>query len=162
MKKILLFSLLCIALVGCEEKKVTNESLIGEWECIAFNLIAVWENGQFKDYDKGGSNGVNFYVKYYMKDDILMGHYIVFPEYDTVINPFNLDAYQKNNSKEEVINGIKRKLSSGFNYMQSDEFSFYTSEEIIVLKGTEEIKQIINKKMKEEIACKRIKNIDKY
>lgn len=46
--------------------------------------------------------------------------------------------------------------------MQTDEFSFYTSEEIIVLKGTEEIKQIMNKKMKEEIVCKRIKNIDEY
>lgn len=49
-----------------------------------------------------------------------------------------------------------------FNYIQPEEFSLYTLAETIVLKGAEEIKQMINNKMKEEIVCKRIKNIDEY
>lgn len=50
MKRILSVALVCLALLGCGEKKITEEMLVGEWECTISNQEAKWENGVFQDF----------------------------------------------------------------------------------------------------------------
>lgn len=50
MKRVILLGLIGFVLTGCEEKKVTEDMLIGEWECDIDYQIAKMRNGIDQDY----------------------------------------------------------------------------------------------------------------
>lgn len=70
MKKIILISLVSLALFGCGEKKVTVDMLIGDWECKQVEQNAKWKNGVFQDYEPPVEHGT-FLAKYLKEDDNL-------------------------------------------------------------------------------------------
>ena len=43
MKRVVLLGLACFALFGCGEKKVTEEMLLGDWECTQNDQKAKWK-----------------------------------------------------------------------------------------------------------------------
>ena len=50
MKRIVLLSLVCFALSGCGDDKVTKEYLVGKWECKLDSYSSKMEKGKFTDY----------------------------------------------------------------------------------------------------------------
>lgn len=70
MKKVLLISLFSLFLFGCVEKKVTEEMLIGYWECTSIGQYAKWKNGVFQDY--GDAIKQNKSTTYKIYNGILM------------------------------------------------------------------------------------------
>lgn len=70
MKRVILLGLIGFVLTGCEEKKVTEDMLIGEWECDIDYQIAKMRNGIDQDYAPQVGQAVLF-VKYLKKDDQL-------------------------------------------------------------------------------------------
>ncbi|KES17654.1 hypothetical protein GASC598I20_011820 [Gilliamella apicola SCGC AB-598-I20] len=68
MKRIALLCLICIALSGCGDDsggKVTNEFLVGKWDCKLKKFFAQNENGKLSDYAKDGEI---IFVKEYKLD----------------------------------------------------------------------------------------------
>lgn len=74
MKRVILLGLIGFVLTGCEEKKVTEDMLIGEWECDIDYQIAKMRNGIDQDYAPQVGQAVLF-VKYLKKDDHLFVEY---------------------------------------------------------------------------------------
>ena len=59
MKRIVLLGLVCFALSGCGDDgggKVTNEFLVGKWECKLDSYRSKMKNGKFTDYVSDGFN----------------------------------------------------------------------------------------------------------
>ena len=59
MKRIALLGLVCFALSGCGDdsgSKVTNEFLVGKWECKLEDYRSKMKNGKFTDYVSDGFN----------------------------------------------------------------------------------------------------------
>ncbi|ORF45452.1 hypothetical protein [Gilliamella apicola] len=82
MKRIALLGVVCFALFGCGEKKVTEEMLVGDWECRQNKQKAKWKNGTFQDFGEVKSEKVLITYKNYdgmlMKgrgDDIAKGNW---------------------------------------------------------------------------------------
>lgn len=55
MKRIILISLVSLALFGCGDDKVTKEYLVGDWECDITQQVAKWKNGGFQEYGEAKS-----------------------------------------------------------------------------------------------------------
>lgn len=53
MRKLLLLSIIGLLLIGCDERKITNDYFVGEWLCNDKSYHANMENGKFTDYIKG-------------------------------------------------------------------------------------------------------------
>lgn len=152
MKKFLLLSLIGIALVGCGEKKITNEMLVGEWSCNYNDLNASWEKGKFLDYVKEKTE--SFKVKYYMKDNSLM---VTYDDDNEHSEPFNLEEIQNESGKEKISSNLKTKTILELNYISNDEYNFNEIREVTYINGTEEQNEDYNVKHKNEVVCKRIK-----
>lgn len=68
MKRIALLGFVCFALYGCSDDsgdKVTNEFLVGKWDCKLKKFFAQNENGKLSDYAKDGEI---IFVKEYKLD----------------------------------------------------------------------------------------------
>ena len=70
MKRIVFLGLVCFALFGCGEKKVTEEMLVGDWECRQTEQKAKQKNGTFQDFGEVKSEKVLITYKNY--DGMLM------------------------------------------------------------------------------------------
>ena len=70
MKRIILAGLIGMVLTGCGEKKVTEEMLLGDWECIQTEQEAKWKNGIFQDFEEVKSEKTLVTYKNY--DGLLM------------------------------------------------------------------------------------------
>ncbi len=146
MKKLLLSSFVGLVLVGCGEKKVTEEMLIGEWDCTFSGQEAKWENGKFSDYaplkqDKG-------MIRYFMKDNTLFFNFGTDTSY-----PYNLKAYYNDSMDIKSNNGVTSKTQKTMNYLSPDKFKTTELTEILIDNAPN-----ANRKMNVEINCDRVKN----
>lgn len=152
MKKILLLSFIGVALVGCGQKEITNEFLVGEWSCNYSEYKAPWKDGKFSDYIKGTVEEGK--VKYYMNGNTLM---VTYDNDNGNTRPFDLDEIRKVNGKEETNYRMKTKTLVEMNYISQDEFVFNEITEVTTTDGSNEENENYNNKHKNEMACKRIK-----
>lgn len=93
MKRVILLGLIGFFLTGCEEKKVTEDMLVGEWECDIDYQIAKMRNGVAQDYAPQVGQAVLF-VKYLKKDDHLFVEYTdsdgeIIQDFKELNGPFN-------------------------------------------------------------------------
>lgn len=138
MKRIVLLGLACFVLFGCGEKKVTEEMLVGNWECTKNERTARWKNGTFQDFGEVISEKVLITYKNYdgmlMKgsgDDIAKGNWI------TVSSTVAMQDV-KNLSISEL---FRHYISSKFEYISDKEYK-YTQVIEIVFKGYSEEEQV--------------------
>lgn len=145
MKRILLVGLVSVVLSGCGEKKVTEEMLIGEWEC-SYSLHGDnWIDEDFQESgpiqtDKGN-------MKYFKKNNIL---YFNFENQGS--HPFQLDTFYS--GKELIItnNDESVKQRKAITYFSHDKFkatinSEYTFNDSVTDKQNIDV----------EMICERIK-----
>ena len=119
MKRIALLGLACFALFGCGDessgKKVTEEMLVGDWECTKTTQKADWKNGLFQDYSTPVNQGKSLIVYTKENDDL----FLKLPDIDRKIK---LDFKTLN---EEYSNTFDDKKITGHNkleYISDDEF----------------------------------------
>lgn len=144
MKKLLLSSLIGFVLVGCGENKVTEEMLIGDWECTLIGQEAKWKDGKFEDYSPIKTD--NGKIKYFMKNNTLYFNFGTNESY-----PYNLHSYYSNEEKVQSNNGITYKVQKTINYVSQNKFQ--TSELTEINFDNNEMR---NKKIKVEVTCDRI------
>ncbi|OCG77394.1 hypothetical protein A9G42_05680 [Gilliamella sp. Nev6-6] len=144
MKNLLLISLLGLTLIGCEEKKVTEEMLIGDWECSATEQRAKWKNGVFQNYSTTIDHGKSL-VTYLKENDSL---FVKLPDSDEKIKQ---DFKKLNESYEDSLGDRRIVGFSKLEYISDNEFKL-TSEST----RTQD-KQEDNEKIKTLMHCTRIK-----
>lgn len=141
MKRIILISLVSLALFGCEEKKVTEEMLIGDWECNTTQQIAIWDNGVFKDDDKLALDNGRMSIKFIKKDGKLFG---VNDKSEAV--PFNLETLYNKPEYSGYSGEVKVKGKTTIEYISIDKFKLSFINEATNVK-----------KLKLELVCERVK-----
>ena len=151
MKRIALLGLACLALFGCGDessgKKVTEEMLVGDWECDFAQQIAKWKDGAFQDYgeikrDKGS-------IKYFMKDNILYYNFGNPTSY-----PFNLASYYDQSEIIKPLDNHNIKQQKSITYISPDKYKIVDVMEDIYTNNSDNAENI---KTKTEIVCERIK-----
>lgn len=144
MKRILLISLVSLVLFGCEEKKVTEEMLIGDWRCDFAQQIAKWKNGVFQDYAPPVDHEASL-VTYLKEDNDL---FVKLPDSDRKIKQ---DFKKLNESYEDSLGDRRIVGFTKLEYISDNEFKL-TSEST----RTQD-KQEDNEKIKTLMHCTRIK-----
>ena len=146
MKRIILAGLIGMVLTGCgdesSEKKVTEEMLLGEWNCTDSKQEAESKNGKLQDFSDP-EIGENKYI-FTKKDGQL---FISLSLYKEDLMPFNLEDFYKR--PEYTIDD--RQMSHKIKYLSKDSFSLsaiYTT----IDKNNKPISKI-----KDEVVCERIK-----
>lgn len=146
MKKLILMSLVSIALFGCGDKKVTEDMLIGDWGCTFARYNAKWENGLFQDFDASHGKATNkTLVRFYTKDNQL------WVESEKKVNPFNLNYFSGESSISKSAFGITTKNNNSIEYISSDKFKIKT-----IYESRDEVDETNNNKEKTELICERI------
>ena len=146
MKRIVLISLVGLALFGCGEKKVTEEMLIGDWGCTFDRYNAKWKNGLFQDFDTSPKKETNkTLVRFYTKDNQL------WVESEKKVNPFNLNYFSGESSISKSAFGITTKNNNSIEYISSDKFKIKT-----IYESRDEANESNNSKEKTESICERI------
>ena len=146
MKRITLFGIACFALYGCgndsDGQKVTEEMLLGEWNCKVSSQEAESRNGKLQDFgDPEFEENKYIFTK---KDGQL---FISLSLYKEDLMPLNLEDIYKRPEYTEY----DRQRTQKIKYLSKDSFS---------LNGTYTIIDKNNKptsKFKEEYVCDRIK-----
>lgn len=144
MKNLLFIGLIGFTLIGCGEKKVTEEMLIGDWRCDFKEQVAKWKNGVFQDYAPPVDHEASL-VTYLKEDDNL---FVKLPDSN---NKIKQDFKKLNESYENSIGDTK---ISGFNkleYISDNEFK-WIYENTIIHDNSED-----NAKTKVLTHCTRIK-----
>lgn len=144
MKKLILMSLVSIALFGCGDKKVTEDMLIGDWRCNFKEQVAKWKNGLFQDYAPPIDHETSL-VTYLKEDNDL---FVKLPDSDRKIKQY---FNKMDGSFEYSIGDMK---TFGFNkleYISDDEFK--SISEITITQNKSED----NEKTKNIMHCTRIK-----
>ncbi|KES15231.1 hypothetical protein GASC598P17_004220 [Gilliamella apis SCGC AB-598-P17] len=114
MKRIALLGLTCFTLFGCGEKKVTEDMLLGEWNCTVSTQKADSKKGKLQDFSDP-EVGKYKYI-FTQKDGKLFWSSSLFKEY---LMPFNLeDIYKKT---EYVVDDMQ--ISHKIEYLSKDSFS---------------------------------------
>lgn len=144
MKRIILISLVSFALFGCDEKKVTEEMLLGDWQCDFTHQVAKWKDGAFQDYAPQVDHDASL-VTYLKEDDNL---FIKFPDSDMKIKQ---DFKTLSEGFESSIYGIKTVSSNKLEYISYNEFKL-NSEATMTQNKSED-----NEKIKVIQHCIRIK-----
>ena len=142
MKRIALLGLTCFALFGCGEKKVTEEMLLGEWNCTVSTQKADSKKGKLQDF--GDPEVGEYKYIFTKKDGKLFWSSSLFKEY---LMPFNLeDIYKKT---EYVVDDMQ--ISHKIEYLSKDSYSI-TNIYITIDKNNKPIS-----KSKDKFVCERIK-----
>lgn len=155
MKRIVLLGLACFVLFGCGEKKVTEEMLVGNWECTKNEQTAEWKNGTFQDFGEVISEKVLITYKKYdgmlMKgsgDDISKGNWITVSSTVAMQDVKNLG----------ISESFRHYTSSKFEYISDKEYK-YTKFIEIVFKGYSEEEQVDrNSRKKHEENCIKVEH----
>ena len=144
MKRIVLLGLVCFALFGCGEKKVTEEMLVGDWECTRTRQKADWENGLFQDYSTPVNQGKVPMV--YTKENHNLFVKLHFSDRKVKVDFKTLN-------EEFSINSDDRKMTryNKLEYISDDEFKS-TSEISMTFADSQ-----YNRKIKTLMHCTRIK-----
>lgn len=151
MKRILSVVLVCLALLGCGEKKITEEMLVGEWECTISNQEAKWENGVFQDFAPPQID--KKLVTYKMYDGMLMkgtGDDINVGDWHTVFI-----SKEKNIS---IVNSIQYYSSVKWEYISDKQYKVIVNYEVTYSSDLPEWSEGINSRSKSENNCIKIKN----
>lgn len=147
MKKLLMISLSCLVLCSCGEKKVTEEMLLGDWECRLTGQEAEWKNGIFQDYSAPKSE--KGLIKYFMKDNVLFSNFGLKTSY-----PFNLASFYNKSDDIQSIDGSNIKTQKSIEYFSQDRFKATIITEITYDDHTKDDNNI---KTKVVTDCERIK-----
>ena len=165
MKRIVLLGLVCFALFGCGDDgggKVTNEFLVGKWECKLDGYSSKMKDGKFTDYI---SDGLNIIMKEEFKIEnnklysiskteidghILGGESNDWEESDRIITHTGQTIEKiKNNSTEKSTNSLIKK--SHDTYLMIEEYIKTRNEQYDSEDDIEEFR------IKAEAICTRIK-----
>ena len=123
MKRIILAGLIGMVLTGCgdesSEKKVTEEMLVGGWECTATTQEADWKNGLFQDYSTPVNQGKSLIV-YTKENDAL---FVKLPDSDRKIK---LDFKKLNDEYSNTFDDTKITGYNKLEYISDDEFKMTT------------------------------------
>ena len=150
MKRIVLLDLACFMLFGCGEKKVTEEMLVGDWECRQNEQKAKWKNGTFQDFGEVKSEKVLITYKNY--DGMLMkgrGDGLAKGNWSSVSSTVAMQDVKNLGISES----FRHYTSSKFEYISDKEYK-YTQVIEIVFKGYSEEEQVDrNSRKKHEENC---------
>lgn len=115
MKKILLVGLIGVALFGCGKKKVTEEMLIGNWECSTTQQIAKWKKWAFEDYSTSIDRGKSVVTFLKENDDF----FVKWPGSDEMVKE---DFKNLNRRHNGILAGMKLSSYKRFEYISDNEF----------------------------------------
>ena len=157
MKRIALLGLVCFALSGCGDDKVTKEYLVGKWECKWDSYRSKMKDGKFTDYV---SDEFNIIMNEEFKIENNKLYSISKTEIDDDSNGWKesdiIDTHTgeiiektENNSTEKTIRSLIKK--SHDTYIMSNEYIKTRNEQY----NSEENTQ--NLRIKVETICTRIK-----
>ena len=151
MKKILLIILFIFPFsLFADEKRVTEEMLLGDWECVFTIYYSKWKNGAFQDYGEPQikkvkhrflkKNGVFFYIR---------GE-------GNVHEDFGLNDFY---DKQEIRSSVNSLQTRSIEYVSDDKFIIRHYFESYFRKDiyTEKEKELYNSRSKIEKSCERIK-----
>ena len=144
MKKLILISLVSIALFGCGEKKVTEEMLIGDWRCNFKEQVAKWKNGLFQDYAPPIDHETSLVTYLKVDNDLFVKTPNSFRKIKQYVNKMD-------GSFEYSIGDMKTVGFNKLEYISDDEFK--SISEIIITQNKSED----NEKTKNIMHCTRIK-----
>lgn len=144
MKKIVLLGLVCFALFGCGEEKVTEEMLVGDWECTKTTQEADWKNGLFQDYSTPVNQGKWLIVYTKENDDLFLRLSISDRKRKLDFNALN-EEFSHTSDDEKITSNNK------LEYISDDEFKS-TSEISMTFADSQ-----YNRKIKTLMHCTRLK-----
>ncbi|MFQ1006961.1 hypothetical protein B6D12_12230 [Gilliamella apicola] len=152
MKKILL-SLVCLALFGCSDDndgKVTNEFLVGKWQCKLAFFSAQDHNGKLSDYEK---NKDILFVKEYKLDEGKL-----YSKKDNSKDWVEMDIVNKYTGKTDVIrdNGFRSLKVTTLMTKKTDNQYFIKEEFFLMEKNIDNKNECVYKTNAEGL-CTRIK-----
>lgn len=108
MKRIISIFLVGVALFGCSEKKVTEDMLVGSWECTLIQQEADWKNVLFQDYSTPVNRGKSLVV-YIKENDTL---FVEMPDGETKMK---LNFKKLNGNFSSILNDMK---ITGYNKLE--------------------------------------------
>lgn len=148
MKKIFLIGLIGLFLVGCN-KTVTNEMLIGNWECNYIDYESTWDKNKLGEFKKIGK-GTRVLLSFKYEDNTLYAKNPNTGEWEkgNLVKEYNSKTSQQENDLAIY------KTTSSIKKVSDDEFIMtYEFETIAKL----EKHNLYNSKLKNEAICTRIK-----
>ena len=151
MKRIALLGLVCFALSGCGDDKVTKEYLVGKWECKLEQFSAKNENGKLSDYAKKGE--VSFVKEYKLDEGKL------YAKKDNSNNWVNMDIVNRYIGKTDLIDNDESGSMKVTTLMtkKTDNQYLVKEEFFFIRKDMDNKKEHIYLKTNSEGLCTRIK-----
>lgn len=150
MRNILLIVFVCFALFGCGEKKLTEEMLIGDWDCTMTEQTFKWEDGRFQNVYEPETEVIK--INFFLENNILMTK----EKEKSEAVPFDIKEIYDNPVVEKVTEkGIKFKFIRKVQYISNDKFT------LLYVTETQENyseKEISISQFKKEVTFERIKN----
>lgn len=150
MKRIALLGLVCFALFGCGEKKVTEEMLVGNWDCTQTEQKAKWKNGTFQDFEEVKIEKILVTYKNYdgllMKgrgDDLTKGKWYSVSSIVAIQEVKNLN----------ILELVRYYTSSKFEYISDKEYKYTQILEFVFNDRSEEEQVNDNSRQKLEESC---------
>lgn len=147
MKKIVLISLVSIALTGCGEDKVTKEYLVGDWRCN-------WEFFERMDSSREESYGDAVESDEYIETLKIVEDKLYQVSDDGKLVFYNFD-YMNNNPEHEISDESSKFISlQKFEKINNDQYRYILTEEF---KQNSNTTNVIDIRSKEVTTCTRIK-----
>lgn len=150
MRNILLIVFVCFALFGCGEKKLTEEMLIGDWDCTMTEQTFKWQDGRFQNVYEPETEVIK--INFFIENNILMTK----EKEKSEAVPFDIKEIYDNPVVEKVTEkGIKFKFIRKVQYISNDKFT------LLYVTETQENyseKEISISQFKKEVTFERIKN----
>lgn len=150
MRNILLIVFVCFALFGCGEKKLTEEMLIGDWDCTMTEQTFKWQDGRFQNVYEPETEVIK--INFFIENNILMTK----EKEKSEAVPFDIKEIYDNPVVEKVTEkGLKFKFIRKVQYISNDKFT------LLYVTETQENyseKEISISQFKKEVTFERIKN----
>lgn len=150
MRNILLICFICFTLFGCSDKKVTDEMLIGDWECTIIDQTFKLKDGYFQKDLKPETQVKK--IKFFIENNTLMTKEIG----DSKAVPFDIKKIYETSSFEKTTErGLKFNFTQKVQYISKDKFTllYITKAQDNYLK-----KELSISQYKKEVIFERIKN----
>lgn len=150
MRNILLIVFVCFALFGCGEKRLTEEMLIGDWDCTMTEQTFKWQDGRFQNVYEPETEVIK--INFFIENNILMTK----EKEKSEAVPFDIKEIYDNPVVEKVTEkGLKFKFIRKVQYISNDKFT------LLYVTETQENyseKEISISQFKKEVTFERIKN----
>ena len=150
MKRIALLGLACFALYGCgDDKVISDEMFVGDWKCEVIDYKSMWDKSSFGEFQPTNEKQIkllsfkyennSLYLKTSEKEDWKAG---------SLIEEYN------NKTTQEEDDFLIDKITKSLKKISNNKFIITDESEIIV---KDEKHNSLNKKLKNEATCTRIK-----